>query len=76
MSMLYCIVEYKKKGDFIMASKWQYQKGKYKQINIQFRIDNDDEMILYHYIKQFDNQSEKIKMLIRDDLWRDAYENE
>lgn len=59
-----------------MASKWKYQKGKYKQINIQFRIDNHEDMLLYHYIKSFDNQSEHIKMLINDDMWKHAYEEE
>ena len=59
-----------------MASKWKYQKGKYKQIALKFSIDNDDEMLLYHYIKQYDNQSEKIKMLIREDMWFSAYNEE
>ena len=59
-----------------MASKWKYQKGKYKQIALKFSIDNDDEMMLYHYIKQYDNQSEKIKMLIREDMWFSAYNEE
>ena len=59
-----------------MASKWKYQKGKYKYINIPFKVDNDIDMIIYHYIKEFDNQVDYIKNLVKEDLWRDAYENE
>ena len=59
-----------------MASKWKYQKGKYKQINIQFRIDNDNDMLLYHFIKSFDNQSKRIKQLIEKDMWEHAYNEE
>lgn len=59
-----------------MASKWKYQKGKYKQITLKFSIDNDSDMILYHYIKKYENQSESIKKLIWHDMWKHAYEEE
>ena len=60
-----------------MASKWKYQKGKYKYINIPFRIENDDDMALYHYVKEFDNQVDFVKSLIEKDLWESVgYENE
>ena len=59
-----------------MASKWKYQKGKYKQITLKFAIDDDDEMLLYHFIRSYDNQSAKIKHLIKMEMWKQAYEGE
>lgn len=57
-----------------MGSTWKYQKGKYKQISLKFFIDNEDDMLMYHFIKSFDNQSEKLKELIKSDMWEKAYE--
>ena len=59
-----------------MASKWKYQKGKYKQITLKFSLDNDQDMLIYHFIKSFENQSAKIKDLIYYEMWRKAYEEE
>lgn len=52
-------------------STWKYQKGKYKQISLKFSIENDSDMILYHFLRSFDNRSEYIKKLIEADMnWR------
>ena len=57
-----------------MASTWKYQKGKYKQISLKFMIDDEDDMMLYAFIRTYDNQSEAIKKLIRKEMWEKAYE--
>lgn len=57
-----------------MASTWKYQKGKYKQISLKFWIDDDEDVLLYHFIRSYENQQQKIKELIRDEMWRKAYE--
>ena len=57
-----------------MASKWKYQKGKYKQISIKFVIDDHDDMMLYHFIRTYSNQSVQIKKLIKEEMWKQAYE--
>lgn len=59
-----------------MASRWKYQKGKYKQISLKFMVDNPDDMLLYHFMQMYDNKSEMIKKLIQDEMWKKAYEGE
>lgn len=49
-----------------MTSKktsWEYQKGKYKQLNIKFKCDNAIDMKIYAYLKD-NNASEIIKKLV------------
>ena len=56
-----------------MATRWKYQKGKYKQISLKFSIDNEDDMLLYHFLQKYENKSELIKQLINDEMWKVAY---
>lgn len=55
---------------------WKYQQGRYKQIGLKFFIESEDDMLLYHYICKFGNRSKFLKELIRDQMWRDAYNEE
>ena len=44
-------------------TSWDYQKGKYKQINIKFNMDSFIDMKVYEYLKN-ENASGLIKQLI------------
>ena len=49
-----------------MTSKktsWEYQKGKYFQLNIKFKCDNSIDMQIYQYLKE-NNASETVKRLV------------
>lgn len=54
-----------RKGEIMnkRKSSWEYQKGKYKQINIKFKCDNSADMKIYQYLKE-NNASEIIKRLV------------
>lgn len=55
-------------------TSWDYQKNRYKQISLKFFIEDDADALLFHHLSSFDNKSEYLKKLIRDDMWRRAYE--
>lgn len=44
-------------------TSWDYQKGRYKQINIKFNMDSFIDMKVYEYLKK-ENASGLIKRLI------------
>lgn len=52
----------------------KYQKGKYRQISIRFHIQNNDDMMLYHYLSRYGNKTSFLKELIRSEMWKDAYD--
>ena len=53
---------------------WDYQKGRYKQLNIKFDTQNYDDAILYHYVTtRTDNTTGLIKRLIYEEMVRSAY---
>lgn len=52
---------------------WKYQKGRYKQVNIKFNMEDDLDMLVYHYIVNVQNSSEFIKGLVKSKMWEDAY---
>lgn len=53
---------------------WDYQRGRYKQINIKFDMQNADDALLHHYIVDCTvNTTARIKCLIYDDMVRSAY---
>lgn len=54
-------------------TSWDYQKGKpYKQVKINFNLDDKIDAIIYHYISHvIENRTKYIKELIyKDMLWR------
>lgn len=54
---------------------WDYQKNRYKQINIKFDTNNNDDLILYHFIADCTkNTSALLKKLIYEEMVRSAYE--
>lgn len=55
-------------------NSWDYQKDRYKQISLKFFMEDDIDILLFHHLSSFDNKSEYLKKLIRDDMWRRAYE--
>lgn len=54
-------------------NSWDYQKGRYKQVNIKFFVDSDEDMLLYHFLTTSDNRAGFIKKLIKEKMWEDAY---
>ena len=58
-------------------SSWDYQKNKYKQINIKFNMNDIDDAALYHFATNVTlNTQGLIKKLLRDEMWRCAYGEE
>lgn len=53
-------------------TSWDYQKGKYKQVSIRFLIEDQEDMLLYHYLNRSDNITQFIKYLIRMEMFHDA----
>lgn len=53
---------------------WDYQKGRYKQVNIKFNMDDDyDAMLHWYLIVKTDNASRLIKDLIYKHMGEEAY---
>ena len=59
-------------------TSWDYQKKKnYKQVKINFNLDDPVDALIYHYAATFKpNRTSLIKRLLYDDMVRSAYENE
>lgn len=56
-------------------SSWEYQKGRYKQLNIKFDMSNPEDALLYHYIANVTrNSTALIKKLIYEEMVGSAYE--
>ena len=53
---------------------WDYQRDRYKQISLKFFMEDYTDALLFYHLSSFDNKSEYLKKLIRDDMWRRAYE--
>lgn len=55
---------------------WQYQRGRYKQLNLKFFKENKEDMKIYHYLKGKQNISRYLKVLICEDMgrWHDYEE--
>lgn len=53
---------------------WEYQKGKYKQVNIKFNMDDEYDALLHWYLTvKTDNASRLIKDLIYNHMGEEAY---
>ena len=59
-----------------VKKSWDYQKGRYKQLNIKFDMENDEDILLWHFLSTRSNATRLIKMLIRNELWDCAYNEE
>lgn len=54
---------------------WDYQKNRYKQVNIKFDVTNNGDLLLYHFITDSTkNTSALLKKLIYEEMARCAYE--
>lgn len=55
---------------------WYYQRGKYKQVSIKFKIgDHNDDLIYWYLTNKVGNISGFVKELILKEMFRNA-ENE
>ena len=55
-------------------TSWQYQKNKYKQVNIKFKMfDEYDAMIHWSLTAKTDNASRLIKELVYNHIVEEAY---
>lgn len=55
-------------------SSWEYQKNKYKQVNIKFNmLDEYDAMLHWYLTVKTDNASKLIKELIYNHIAEEAY---
>ena len=55
-------------------TSWQYQKNKYKQVNIKFNMfDEYDAMIHWYLTAKTDNASRLIKDLVYKHIAEEAY---
>lgn len=53
---------------------WDYQKGKYKQVNIKFNMDDEYDSLIHWYLTvKTDNASRLIKDLIYQHIGEEAY---
>ena len=57
-------------------SSWEYQKNRnYKQVKINFDLDNDYDAAIHHYLEcKTKNKSRLIKSLLYAELERCSYE--
>lgn len=53
---------------------WDYQKDRYKQINIKFDMHDLDDALVYHFAANCNNTSRIIKKLLYEEMLRCAYE--
>ena len=49
--------------DRVKKTSWEYQKGKYKQVNIKFNMDDPVDVKVYNYLKD-GNATRIIKSLV------------
>lgn len=55
-------------------TSWQYQKNKYKQVNIKFNMLDEYDAMLHRYLTtKTDNASRLIKELIYNHIAEEAY---
>lgn len=55
-------------------SSWQYQKDKYKQVNIKFNMSDDHDAMLHWYLTvKTENASRLIKELLYNHIVEEAY---
>ena len=55
-------------------TSWQYQKDKYKQINIKFNMQDDYDAMLHWYLTaKTENASRLIKELVYNHITKEAY---
>lgn len=53
---------------------WDYQKNRYKQINIKFNMENEYDAMLHWYLTcKTDNASRLIKDLVHQHIGEEAY---
>lgn len=63
-------------GDNRMAKSWHYQKNdRYKQVNIKFFMEDLDDVLLFHYLHTYNNYTEYLKNLIKDDMQKELDHN-
>ena len=54
-------------------TSWQYQKGKYKQINIKFNMDDDQDALIHWYLTcKTANATRLIKDLVYQQICMEA----
>lgn len=51
-------------------SVWQYQKNRYKQINLKFFKESETDMEIFKHLKTRENVSRYLKVLIYEDMQR------
>lgn len=55
-------------------TSWDYQRDKYKQINIKFNMDNEDDALMHWYLTvKTANASRLIKDLVYRHIDEEAY---
>lgn len=55
-------------------TSWDYQKNRYKQINIKFNMEDDYDAMLHFYLtRKTDNASRFIKDLVYQHIGEEAY---
>ncbi len=55
-------------------SSWEYQKNKYKQLNIKFNMSDDYDAMLHWYLAvKTENASRLIKDLVYNHIAEEAY---
>ena len=55
-------------------TSWDYQKNRYKQINIKFNMEDEYDAMLHYYLTcKTDNASRLIKDLIYQHIGEEAY---
>ena len=55
-------------------TSWDYQKNRYKQINIKFDMEDDYDAMLHFYLtRKTDNASRLIKDLVYQHIGEEAY---
>lgn len=55
-------------------TSWDYQKNRYKQINIKFNMEDDYDSMLHFYLTcKTDNASRLIKDLVYQHIGEEAY---
>lgn len=53
---------------------WDYQKDKYKQVNIKFNMNDDYDSLIHHYLTcRTSNASRLIKDLLYEHIGKEEY---
>lgn len=56
-------------------TSWDYQKDRYKQINIKFNMNDDHDAVIHWYLTcKVDNASRLIKELVYERMAGESYE--